>query len=268
MSVSLIFGGIMKIFLTFSVAALLTLQVESASIKEKPAELRTTRFLLGENQRATEPYTIRYDNRNFIVHPNVFSPKIFNDIYFFANNIHIRPGESFLDLGAGTGLISVMAAIKGAGYVAAVDINPDAVKNTADNVFRHHLSSKFRVYEGDLFDPIPQGQKFDTIFFFAPFMHVDMERGNLTYLERAIFDPNYHSLKKYLSEASQHLKPHGRLLLGFSTSHGQMDVLEELAAENGWKINVVAREHGNIPWIPGVDQVDEIHSVLLELSRR
>ena len=148
----------------------------------------------------------------------------------------------------------------------AVDINPAAVKNTTENVFKHHVGSKFRIYEGDVFDPIPDRQQFDVIFWFAPFMHVDMDRRNLTNLEKSIFDPNYRSLRKYLSQARKHLRPNGKLLLGFSPTHGQLEVLQELVKENGWSIRVIDREEEQIPWFPGVDQVDAITVMLIELN--
>ncbi len=238
----------------------------NAQINERPKEIRTVRHLLAQSQRPPLPYTIRYDGKQFVVDPEVFSPKYFPDTYWFEKNLRIQPGDSFLEIGSGTGLISVMAAIKGAGQVTAVDINPAAVKNTTENVFLNHVSHKFRIYEGDVFDPIPKGQKFDVIFWFAPFMHVDMERGNLTELERSVFDPNYNSLKKYLSQARNFLRPDGKLYLGFSPTHGQFEVLEKFAQENGWKVDVVAREVDQIPFMPGIDQVDFITVMLLELK--
>lgn len=238
----------------------------NAAMTEKTKELMTVRFSLQENQRATEPYKIRYKDRNFIVYPNVFSPKYFPDTFWFEQNLKIQPEDSFLEIGSGTGLISVMAAIKGAGKVTAVDINPAAVKNTTENVFLNHVSPKFRILEGDVFEPIPAGQKFDVIFWFAPFMHVNADKSSLTDLEKAVFDPNYVSLKKYLSGARHYLSQRGKLYLGYSPTHGDMDVLETLAKEYGWSVSVVAREEEQLPVYPGVDQVDFITVMLIELK--
>lgn len=234
-------------------------------LEEKEKELSTIRFLLRENQRPEQSYSVRYQGKAFEVYPNVFSPRVFPDTYFFADHITIRPGESFLEIGSGTGLIAIMAALRGAGKVTAVDINPTAVTNTMQNVMRHEVKGMFKVLEGDIFDSIAKREKFDTIFWFAPMMHVDMDRRNLSLLEKSVFDPNYEGLRRYLSEAREYLKPNGRLLLGYSPSHGEVDVLRYLAEKNGWEILIIAKEKDELPWFPGVDQVDAIDVMLIQL---
>ena len=49
----------------------------------------------------------------------------------------LRPGASVLDVGCGSGVLAVTAALLGAGYVDAVDISPAAVRATLDNA-RHN----------------------------------------------------------------------------------------------------------------------------------
>lgn len=264
------FGGIiMRLFGMLGITCFtlgLSLNADNDEISEKPKELQTTRFILNQNQRAKEPYRIRYEGRDFVVYPDVFSPKYFPDTYWFEENVRIKPGDTFLEIGSGTGLISVMAAVNGAEKVTTVDISPIAVKNTTENAFLNHVAHKFRIYEGDVFDPIPDGQEFDVIFWFAPFMHVNIERDKLSYLEKSVFDPRYQSLRKYLSGARQYLRPNGRLLLGFSSSHGEIGVLKKLAKEYHWIVDVIAHEEEQIPLYSGIDQVDAITVMLIELK--
>ncbi|MDF3002457.1 MAG: ribosomal protein methyltransferase [Bacillota bacterium] len=58
--------------------------------------------------------------------------------------------DSVIDVGCGSGILSIAAALLGAKDIAAVDIDPVAVEVTKENVELNGVSSKVRVYEGDL----------------------------------------------------------------------------------------------------------------------
>ncbi len=58
--------------------------------------------------------------------------------------------DTVLDIGCGSGILSITAALLGASDILAVDIDPIAVKVTKDNTEINNLSSKVRVIEGDL----------------------------------------------------------------------------------------------------------------------
>src|SRR5687768_3552272 len=94
--------------------------------------------VLQKSKNETNPYHVAVLGREFIVYPNVFSPKYFRDTELFAKNLPIRQGEELLEVGSGSGVISIMAIYHGAKKVVAIDINPDAVKNTEANIKLHH----------------------------------------------------------------------------------------------------------------------------------
>ena len=96
-----------------------------------------TKKVLEDNKKDSSAYIINILNKKFLVLPNVFSPKYFNDTKIFASNIKINPGEDFLEIGPGTGVISIFAALNGAKSVTAIDINPQAVKNTKEGQLRY-----------------------------------------------------------------------------------------------------------------------------------
>ena len=58
-------------------------------------------------------------------------------------------GKSFLDVGCGTGILTIMAAIKGANKLTAVDIDHWAFENTLENLKLNKIKNT-RIYEGDV----------------------------------------------------------------------------------------------------------------------
>ena len=62
----------------------------------------------------------------------------------------IRGGERVIDVGTGSGILAIAAALLGAGHVLAVDIDPDAVRVATENVAHNHVENTVTVQEGDL----------------------------------------------------------------------------------------------------------------------
>jgi ribosomal protein L11 methyltransferase len=63
---------------------------------------------------------------------------------------HLRPGDSVLDLGTGSGILAIAAAKLGAASVLARDIDPVAVEAARENVARNGVDHAVRVEEGSL----------------------------------------------------------------------------------------------------------------------
>lgn len=198
----------------------------------KPRGLENTRQVLVESMKEQTPYETTVCGRVFTVHPNVFSPKYFQDTEYFAHSIKVKPGETFCEIGPGTGAISVTVALAGASRVVAIDINPAAVANTRKNARLHSVEHIVTVYEGDVYSPLGPNDQFDTIFWNVPFGFVEDRK--LSDLEKAVFDIGYTSIEKFIRGAKDHHKPNGRLLIGFSTTLGHLDSIKELLAEEGF----------------------------------
>lgn len=58
--------------------------------------------------------------------------------------------DTVMDVGCGSGILSIASALLGAKKVLAVDIDPVAVNVTRENAELNHLSHKIRVMKGDL----------------------------------------------------------------------------------------------------------------------
>ncbi len=78
---------------------------------------------------------------------------------FYANSIVTNPGESVIDIGAGSGVLAILAAKSGAGSVAATDTDPRALAAIQHNALLNQvqvnccLGSLFGDFEGS-FDVI------------------------------------------------------------------------------------------------------------------
>lgn len=65
---------------------------------------------------------------------------------------NIREGDTVIDVGTGSGILAIGAALTGAGHVVAIDIDPDAVKVARENVEHNALSDQITVLEGNLLE--------------------------------------------------------------------------------------------------------------------
>ena len=181
-----------------------------------------------------EKYYFDFLNKKFICYPTVFPPKYFTDSEFFAQEMSISPNERILEIGCGTGVLSIFAIFKGAQVVFAGDINPVAALNTLENARLHQLQSKIHVFCGDIFRPLRGLNFFDTIVWNVPFAAVREE--NLSPLEQALWDTKYRRLTRFISEAHHY---HGRIILGFSSTIGDLNYLQNLCARSDYKIKLV-----------------------------
>lgn len=65
---------------------------------------------------------------------------------------YLRPGAAVYDVGTGSGILAIAAALLGAGQVTAVDFDPVACRAAADNAARNRVEQRVRVLQGNLLD--------------------------------------------------------------------------------------------------------------------
>lgn len=64
---------------------------------------------------------------------------------------HIKKGDSVLDLGCGSGILSIIAQLLGADHSLAIDIDPNAAKIAAENAAKNNIDSeKYRTLAGNV----------------------------------------------------------------------------------------------------------------------
>lgn len=112
-----------------------------------------------------------YDGIRVEVPPGIFHPGFFFSTRLLLRHLGRQPlkGRTFLELGAGTGLISLFAERKGA-IVTATDINRLAIKCMEENRARN--SASFDIVYSDLFDQLP-AKPFDIVAVNPPYYPKD-----------------------------------------------------------------------------------------------
>jgi len=111
--------------------------------------------------------TYTYKGTTVTVFPGVFHPGFFYSTKLLLNyfqDLDLRK-KYILELGAGTGLISIFTANKG-GYVTASDISMTAFYNIEKNV--KMTNANVEVVHSDLFDDIPH-RRYDYIIINPPY---------------------------------------------------------------------------------------------------
>ncbi|HEY3209865.1 MAG TPA: 50S ribosomal protein L11 methyltransferase [Actinomycetota bacterium] len=91
------------------------------------------------------PFTI-------LLAPSVFAPTYTSKEV--AEGMVVNEGETVIDIGCGSGVLSFVAARLGAGRVYGTDANPDAVAIAQRNAERLHLQDSVDLRAGSLFEPL------------------------------------------------------------------------------------------------------------------
>jgi methylase of polypeptide subunit release factors len=191
------------------------------------------------------------------IHPNVFSPKYQPESLWYAANISsiVPRGSSFLEIGVGSGLVSMYAAASGA-IVKGVDVNPDAVQTTQKNFQENNLKGTFDV--SDVFDNVLG--TFDFIFWNHPWQFDSAVREELK--SEKTLDEDYKLLTRFIAEAGNYLTTSGSILLGTSC-YADSKRIEDIFSQNGYSHKSV--EKGERPSGKGV--TEEYYIIQLRHAR-
>lgn len=187
--------------------------------------------------------------REFAVHPGVFPPTHFQSTGIFTRHLPYPRDGAFLEIGCGAGVTAVTAALAGCAHVVASDISQAAVRNTLANAILHGVEAIVSSRYGDLFDVLHDGERFDVIFWNSNFIFVPEQTALEQDILHAFCDPGYAAHRRFLHEAHHHLKPDGKLLLGFS-DQGDDAVLAALLDECSYGFSVLDSHQGDGPAAP------------------
>jgi tRNA1Val (adenine37-N6)-methyltransferase len=116
--------------------------------------------------------------------------------------------KSFLDIGTGTGLLSLMLAQKTTATIDAVEIDSAAFKQAVQNFSASPFDKQLTAHHTDVLEFEP-GKKYDGILCNPPFFEGDLQSDNA--MKNAAKHSTTFNLLQLLHTASKHLKPGGVL---------------------------------------------------------
>lgn len=172
--------------------------------------------------------------------PEVFNPSLHFTSSFFARYLKergvITSNTSVLDLGTGSGVLAIAAALSGAGSVVAVDINPAAVDCACLNVKRYGLDKVIQVREGDMFEPLV-GERFDLVVCNPPYLRGEPQSvAGYAYWGGASLG----WLERFGNRLHDHLHRDGVCILSIGDAADLQEILGILS-KCGWQVEEVAR---------------------------
>ncbi len=175
---------------------------------------------------------------NLMVRKNTFSPdpQMTNSTSQMLKHFPDVKNKTVLDIGTGTGILALFAALNGARHVTAVDVDNDAIENASENIKEHKLEDSITLFESDLFTNV-EG-KFDVILAQWPIAPCAWE-----HLEHPVFN----LYQNFLNQLEEHLLPNGKCLVT-SASFGDVEALKRLLEKSGFSVETFAEEKFGVIW--------------------
>ena len=163
-----------------------------------------------------------------------------DDTFLLAENLEIKEGQSVLEIGTGSGLVSMYASLL-SDDVTATDINYNALE-LAEKNFKLNNINTIKLEFGDLFEPV-KDKKFDVILFNTPYLPTDSDdiiNDDLNYA----FDGGLDGRKvidRFINEVSNHLNDKGIVQI-IQSSLSDNDRTLHMFDRNGFIAEIAASE--------------------------
>lgn len=190
-----------------------------------------------EERKNEKSYEAECCGMKIVVNPGVYQTSGDSDL--MAESVKIENGETFLEIGCGTGVVSIAVA-KRAKNGIGVDINDKAVENSKQNAEVQGVGN-VEFLRSNVFENV-RG-KFDVIICNPPYTKHEV-RDNI---DRMFWDPEDEMKQKFFKEVGAHLKLNGRIYFGWADfADIDVDLPFKFARANGYElVNTFSKPHGN-----------------------
>ncbi len=180
------------------------------------------------------------------VSETVFQPTLTTRV--LAQCVHIPAGATVLDLGCGVGALAVVAALKGAAHVDAVDVMAQACPLVPANARRNGVGDRIDASSGDLFEAVGD-RRYDVII--SDVSGVVDEVSRLSPWYPTSIPTGGHDgadqIVRMLEGAAAHLRPNGVLYFPTGTISNIPRTLA--AAAQSFGKNVELLEQVEVPFV-------------------
>jgi len=189
----------------------------------------------------TNKKSFQYNSLKINLHYEVYEPS--EDTFLLLDSINVKTNQKVLEIGAGTGIISLYCAQKGATVICS-DINPYATKiinkNKQEN--QKQLKGSIEVRTGDLFEIVQEKETFDIIIFNPPYLPTTKdEKKGISELYSKSFDGGPTGLMvtiNFLKQLKPYLKKDGKAYFIYS-SLSKKQQLEQTFKSLSFKYSII-----------------------------
>ncbi len=155
---------------------------------------------------AHEDVEADFEGLSLHVAKGVFNPargKSTRKIWHALATLPLHPGERVLEIGTGTGVLSICAWRQTGVAPVAVDIAPEALACATINFQRHNVPVTPRL--SDLFSALRDTERFDVVIFNAPTAHPAIAADNPAL--GTVWDPTLSLKQRFAEEVGRYLDP-------------------------------------------------------------
>ncbi|GEM_PF-1300865 len=180
--------------------------------------------------------TFKINNARVEVCKNVFSPvfTLSSSLLAKVSTIEVRSNDIVLDLGTGSGVLSLILARKSF-FTVASDISLDAARCALKNLKKNSLNAFCDVVACDLTSAFRE-KAFSLVVFNPPYLEGKAKNA----LEKAWIDDSQ-TAKRFFLDSKRVLKKYGRILLVYSDLGPLDQLLVEATKENWWFAKMTER---------------------------
>lgn len=188
-----------------------------------------------DERHTSKSLTVELCGMNILVEPGVYQTS--GDSELMADAVHISKDQTFLEVGCGTGVVSLAVAKRALSGIG-VDINEKAVVNSKQNAKLQNIKNvQFLV--SNVFENVTG--TYDVVICNPPYTKHEV-RDNI---DRMFWDPEDEMKRTFFKEVGKYLKPHGRIYFGWADfTDIDVQLPFTLAEENGYTmVNTFSKAH-------------------------